>query len=311
MAELMGGEVPDALSGAFLAALQTKGVTGQELAAFARVMRSNANRIDLGPGDLVDTCGTGGGRSTFNLSTASAIVAAAAGAKVAKHGNRAVTSKCGSADVLEALGIPIEGDADTLRQRFERYGLVFLFAPAHHPAVRHVGSVRRTLGIQTVFNVLGPLANPAGAKRQVVGVSSEAALRPMAQALFELGTELSYVVRGEDGLDEVSPVATTRALKVSPSGIEEATFAVTDFGLATGLDAALVPGGTVEENAAIVTEAVSDAASPRAECLVPNVALTLMAAGLAENLADGAAIARQTVSSGRARDLLAALKEKA
>jgi len=200
---LMDPETQDAAIAGVLVALRCKGVTGRELAAFASVLRDQSLGLSHEFPTLVDTCGTGGGRPSFNLSTGAAIVAAAAGARVAKHGNRAVTSACGSADVLEALGVVLHAEPEHLVHVLERTGIAFLFAPQHHPGVRHVGAARKALGVRTVFNLLGPLANPAGAKRQLIGVYEAALIRPVAEALQLLGCEHGLVVHGEDALDEI------------------------------------------------------------------------------------------------------------
>jgi anthranilate phosphoribosyltransferase len=249
---------------------------------------------------LVDTCGTGGGIPTFNISTASAIVAAAAGAKVAKHGNRAVTSRCGSADVLEALGVPIQGDAEVLLHRLEQDGLVFLFAPAHHPAMRHVGKARKDLGVRTVFNQLGPLANPAGAKRQLIGVYDDGLMRSMGEALNCLGTERALLVHGDDGMDEVSPVTSTQAIRVWEGRVESITLYPKDFGLDPIDPVALLPGDDAQANAEILREAIGDPDSPRAAAILPSCGATLWLAGVANSLPEATELARATIASGAA-----------
>ncbi len=303
----MAGDADPAVVGAFLAAMRMKGATGDELCGFAERMRAHAVRHDFGAGGLVDTCGTGGGRPTFNLSTAAAILASAAGAKVAKHGNRAVTSKCGSADVLSALGVPIEGSAEELGRRIEVFGMAFLFAPSHHPAMRHVGPVRRALGFQTFFNLLGPLSNPAGAMRQMVGVSLESAVGPVAEALMKLGTERSFVVRGEDGLDEVSPVAATEYHEVRDGGVEVGRWVPGDFGVSGLTEADLAQGETLEENAEILRQALSPGGGNRTEAVVPNASVALVLGGRAGSVAEAAALARECVRSGAALAHLEAL----
>ncbi|MBX3115659.1 MAG: anthranilate phosphoribosyltransferase [Fimbriimonadaceae bacterium] len=304
MAFLMLGEVHHGLIGGFLAAMQVKGVTGSELAGFAREMRKHAVQFKFDSQNLVDTCGTGGGRPTFNLSTGAAILAAACGAKVAKHGNRAVTSKCGSADVLEALGVPIEGNEADQTARFAKSGLVFLYAPSHHPAVRHVAPVRKAMGIRTLFNLLGPLANPAGASRQMVGVFNPNSMVPVAEALVELGTEHAFVVHGEDGMDEVTPCAATQYVEVKAGKISKGKWEPSDFGISTLDESALAHGDGVEGNAKILREALSDAESPKSMALIPNTAVTLVLAGIASDVASGAKIAQDAVRSGKAIALL-------
>ena len=229
---LMGGEATDAQIGAVLFGLRMKGCTTQELASFARVLRSKAAVLDHTHSDLVDTCGTGGGSESFNISTAAAIIACAAGARIAKHGNRAVTSSCGSADVLERLGVKIGGDPEQLSHTLETAHIVFLFAQAHHPAMRHVGKARKDLGVRTVFNQLGPLLNPAGANRQLIGVYDPGLMRSMGEALKLLGCERALIVHGKDGLDEISPVTDTEFVKVWDGKVSAGILTLEDFGLA-------------------------------------------------------------------------------
>lgn len=306
---MMSGEADDAWIAGILIALRAKGVTGGELAAFADVMRDHAMSLSSTHPTLIDTCGTGGGRSTFNLSTGAAIVAAAAGAKVAKHGNRAVTSLCGSADVLEALGVVLVADPERLQHLLDSVGIVFLFAPHHHPAMRHVSSARKALGVRTVFNQLGPLANPAGAKRQLIGVYDEALLLPMAEALVKLGCERGLVVRGEDGMDEISPCSATKVVEVNGDSITEARFEPGDFGLTPLAESALVAGSDAAENARILRHALEDADSPQAHALIPNAAAALYLADVAPNLPTGARLAKESIASGAAARKLSDLIE--
>ncbi|ARU41605.1 anthranilate phosphoribosyltransferase [Armatimonadetes bacterium Uphvl-Ar1] len=304
MSNLMLGEVHHGVIGGFLVGMQVKGVTGEELAGFARGMRRQAVQFDFGVGNLVDTCGTGGGRATFNLSTGAAILAAACGAKVAKHGNRAVTSKCGSADVLEALGVPIEGNLDEQKKRLADTGLVFLYAPSHHPAVRHVAPVRKALGVRTYFNLLGPLANPAGAKRQMIGVFDVRNLDVVAKALQILGAEHAFVVHGQDGMDEVSPCAGTDYREVKGSEISAGVWRPSDFGMEALAPADLDHGDGIAENAEILREALTESASVKSAALIPNTAVTLVLAGVASSVSEGADLARAAVASGEAGRLL-------
>ncbi|MCW5936334.1 MAG: anthranilate phosphoribosyltransferase [Fimbriimonadaceae bacterium] len=312
-AALMRTLVQEALApeqvAALLALLQAKGATGEELAGMASVLREAALNLSVEEPALVDTCGTGGGRPSFNLSTGSAIVAAAAGAKVAKHGNRSVTSKCGSADVLEALGVSLSADSERLPHILRSTGIVFLFAPNHHPAMARLGPVRRALGVRTVFNQLGPLANPAGAQRQLIGVCDASMLQPMAEALALLGSEHAYVVRGQDDLDEVSPCAPTDFFEVRHGEIASGTFEPSDFGLENLDVSALEPGESAAENAAIIRDALGGGA-PRSTALVPNAALALVLAGAAPDPRSGAELAWETLRSGKAlkklEDLVAA-----
>jgi anthranilate phosphoribosyltransferase len=304
MRSLMSGGFEEAQIGAFLVAMRTKGATANELAGFAEVMRENASGLGRDFPDLVDTCGTGGGPATFNLSTGAAIVAAAAGAKVAKHGNRAVTSKCGSADVLEALGVCLSADPEQLTKSLEQIGLVFLFAPNHHPAMRHVGPARKAIGVRTVFNQLGPLANPAGARRQLVGVYDLSMVVPMAEALALLGCEAAYVVHSAEGMDEVSPCGKTFAAVVREGRVLQTELSPHEFGLATLGPEALAPGEDAAANAAILQEAVTDPDSKRSQALLPNAAVALVLSGHAQSLAEGAEMARAAVASGRAATTL-------
>lgn len=305
---LISGEATDAQIGGALLALRTKGTTVTELAAFASVLRERALALPSVAEGLVDTCGTGGGIPSFNLSTAGAIVAAAAGARVAKHGNRAVTSRCGAADVLEAMGIGLDGDPESLLHRLETLGIVFLFAPAHHPAMRHVGRARKELGIRTVFNQLGPMANPAGAKRQLIGVYDPRMMRTMAEALKELGCERAWLVHGDDGLDEISPCGPSQTVRLWDGVVTVERISPATFGLDPVDPSALVPAEDLAGAASIVEEAVTDADSPRCRALLPNAAATLWLAGVAESPIEGARLAIEAVSSGVARAKLDSLR---
>ncbi len=307
MSHLMFGEVHHGLLGGFLVSMAAKGIVGSELAGFARTMRARAIPLEFGAGNLVDTCGTGGGRSTFNLSTGAALLASASGAKVAKHGNRAVTSQCGSADVLEELGIPIESSHEEKQAMLKEFGFLFLFAPSHHPAVRHVAPVRKALGIRTFFNLLGPLANPAGAKRQMIGVYDHEFLRPMGEALAALGVEDAFVVHGTDQLDEVSPQAETNYIRVRSGKMEEGSWKPEDFGVTNVSDSDMAPGKTVAESAEILRMALSGKDQGRAAALIPNTAVTLVLAGCVETIEEGSELALATLASGSALKLVDAL----
>lgn len=309
MDSMVTGEATEAQVGGTLIALAHKGCSGQELASFAGVLRRHATAVGAAPEGLVDTCGTGGGTPSFNLSTAAAIVASAAGAKVAKHGNRAVTSSCGSADVLEALGVRISAEPETVQRLLDNVGLCFLFAPNYHPALKNVGKVRKELGVRTVFNQLGPLANPAGAKRQMIGVYHDSLLEPMAEALRLLGTERAMVVRGEDGLDEISPRAMTHIFLVADGGVSRGELSPADFGVSGVGEADLAPGASAEENAEILRQAISDADSPRCSAVIPNAAVAIWLAGLAKDHREAADRAREAVRSGRAMRKLEELVE--
>lgn len=309
MNAMMSGEASEIEISAFLTALRAKGATGAELAEFAKVMQSHAVRVEHELPDVLDTCGTGGGIPSFNLSTAAALVASAAGATVAKHGNRAMTSKCGSADVLEALGVSVSAPLETWIRTLHELRVAFLFAPSHHPAMKHVGPVRRSLGIRTVFNQLGPLANPARAQRQIIGVYDAALLRPMAEGALGLGIRRAWIVIGQDGLDEVSPCSPTKVCEVTEQGIHEFVVNPADFGQHPVPDHALTPGDSPEENAAILREAISDIDSERAHAVIPGAAAALYVGGRAESLAKAADLARATISEGVAAAQLDALIE--
>lgn len=300
MTLLVNGEATHAQAGGILIALRSKGCTARELATFGAVLRAHAVKLPHSYDDLVDIVGTGGGSPSFNISTGASIVAAAAGARVAKHGNRAVASHCGSADVLEALGVNLYAEPAHLRNILDTCGIVFLLAPAHHPALRHIAAARRELGVRTVFNELGPLVNPAGAIRQLIGVYDRDFSFPMAEALLELGAKRALVVHADDGLDEISPVAGTHYVKVWDGAVEEGRFEPGDFGLSDVPREATAPEKTVDGNAAILREALSRADSPRADALIPSAATALWLAGVAEDLLAGAALARKAIASGAA-----------
>jgi anthranilate phosphoribosyltransferase len=299
MSYMMEGQATEAQLGGILVALRVKGCTTRELAAFVRVLRQKAATFRHPYEDLVDTCGTGGGVPTFNISTAAAIVACAAGAHVAKHGNRSM-SGLGSADVLEAAGVKLLGDPEQLAKILENVGLVFLFAPAHHPAMRHVAKIRKELGVRTVFNQLGPLANPAGARRQLIGVFDDALMRSMGEALRELGAERALLVHGVDGLDEISPVADTEYVRVWDGKVSAGRLSVDDFGLTPVEPEALQPGADLVESAQILREAISDPESPRARAVLPSAAAAIWIAGLESDLKAAAERARTAISEGKA-----------
>lgn len=299
MAYLMSGQATEGQIGAVLLGLRQKGCTTREVAGFVRVLRAQAATISTEFPDLLDTCGTGGGVPTFNLSTASALVASAAGARVAKHGNRSM-SGLGSADVLEAAGVKLIGDPERLTKILTDIGIVFLFAQAHHPAMRHVAKVRRELGIRTVFNQLGPLANPAGARRQLLGVYDAGLMRSMAEALLELGSERALLVNGCDGLDEISPVTDTEYVRVWDGRVSSGKFTLRDFGLEPISAEALAPGRNIDESAAILREALSDIDSPRAAAVLPSAAAALWVAGIEDSLPAGVERAKMAISTGRA-----------
>ena len=308
MGDFFSGSVEDGLVGGLLVALNHKGVTGPELAGLASSMRAYSTRLGSVSENTIDTCGTGGGIPTFNMSTGAAIVAAAAGAKVAKHGNRGVTSSCGSADVLEASGVRLISDVHLLGQLLSRTGLCFMFAQHHHPAMRHVIGVRKALGVRTVFNLLGPLANPAGAKRQMIGLYDWDSSGAVAEALVLLGVDLAYVVHAREGLDEISPAGMTDVVEVRHGGIRRLTWGPADFGLSAVDPKAMSCGEDVAGNAAILREALSSVDSSRALAILPNAACALLLSGLVDSLEKGAELARETILNGLA---IAKLREYA
>jgi anthranilate phosphoribosyltransferase len=311
MEELLSGRMETAEIVRLLSAMNRRPVEVQELTGFSSVMRRHATRVfadgEARPANMVDTCGTGGdGSNTFNISTAAAIVAAAAGARVAKHGNRAASSRSGSADVLEALGVRID-------LRFERYGeaireigIGFLFAQAAHTATRHAAPARKQIGVRTVFNLLGPLTNPAGAQSQVLGIFSEEVMDPVAATLAELGVERAFVVHGEGGLDEISLAGETMVAEVRGGAVTRFTVTPEDFGVARApLDA--VGGGTAAENADLIRQILEDEPGPARDIVVVNAAAALVAAGVAANFREAAGLASFVISSGAAAEKLASL----
>jgi len=309
MTALMSGEATQAEIGAFLACLRMKGETDEEVAAFVSVMRDNAVRIPCRSTDVVDTCGTGGDAAdTFNISTAAAFVAAGAGVRVAKHGNRAVSSQCGSADVLKALGVIVEAPVETVADCIDSVGIGFLFAPLLHPAMKHAIGPRRELGVRTVFNLLGPLTNPAGARRQIVGVFAEAAVPLVAGALARLGCERALVVHGLCGLDEVSTVGPTVVGWVEGGTWRQVTWTPGTFGVPEAtLDQ--LAGGDPEESARMLTDALEGAPGPRTDVVLVNAAGAVIAAGLADSPEEAMSVARESLGSGAARAKLDALRE--
>jgi len=308
MTLLLEGGRGDAVVGAFLVALYVKGETAPELAGFARAMREHMVVVDAGA-DVIDIVGTGGdGAGTFNISTVAAMVLAGAGAKVAKHGNRAISGRVGSADVLEALGVRIAMTPEEAAGAVRDIGLGFLFAPHLHPAMKNVQGVRRELKMRTVFNLLGPLANPARAQTQVIGAPSPEFARIMAEALAELGTGHSYVVHG-GGLDEVSTVGSTDVYEVWTGRVEKSVWMPEDFGVPRASLEALA-GGDAADNARITREILGGMTGPRRDIVVVNAAVGLMAAGLAATPRDAMAKASEAIDSGRALGVLNQLRKK-
>jgi len=299
----------DAQIAAALVALASKGETEEELAGFAETMRSRCARISTRHKAFIDTCGTGGsGAKTFNISTAAAFVVAAAGVPVAKHGNVGVTSKSGSADVLRALGVKVDLMPERVSEIFDEIGVCFMFAPLHHTATKRVAMVRRELGVRTIFNLLGPLTNPAGAPFQVIGVSNEHACEKMAKALFRLGTERTWVVRGEDGLDEITLEGKTAVYETTPEGVRQFEIIPEDFGLQPApLDN--YRGGSAEENAAMIRFILSGERKDAARDLVViNAAASIYVAGFAESFQSAAELAALTIDNGQASAKLNSLR---
>jgi len=303
LGEIMDGNASDVQIAAFLIGLRAKGETEQELAGLARTMRAHAEGVSTGRDDLLDTAGTGGGRRTFNVSTTAALVAAAAGCRVAKHGNRSATSLSGSADVLEALGAQIDLSPDGVVTCIEEIGFGFMFAPVHHPATRFVVPVRKELAVRTIFNFLGPLTNPAGASRQLIGVSDAAFVETVAGALQRLGTRRALVVSSADGLDEMSTWAPTHVVEVSPDGIERFTVDATDLGLAVA-DPAEVTGGTPQDNAQIARDILSGERGAPRDLVALNAGAAIYAGAGAESLGAGVRAAEQAIDSGAGTRLL-------
>jgi anthranilate phosphoribosyltransferase len=298
---ILEGGAPDLLVSALLVALRMKGETPDEIAGAALSLRARAERVEVSQERLVDTCGTGGDSAhTFNISTAAAFVAAAAGARVAKHGNRAVSSRCGSADVLAALGVEIELTPAGVAACIDGCGIGFLFAPRHHAAMRHVAPVRKELGLRTLFNLLGPLANPAGARRQLVGVYAPHLVPVLARTLGELGALRAFVVHGEGGLDEISPSGATLVAETVNGTVREYHLVPEELGLKRGPLADL-KGGDAAENAKLLRAVLDGEESARRTAVVLNAAAALAAAGVCEGLPEGAALAARAIDSGAAR----------
>ena len=299
LAEIMAGNASEVQIAAFLIGLRTKGETVDELAGLAGTMRALATPVPCDRADLVDTAGTGGGRSTFNVSTTAALIAAGAGCGLAKHGNRSATGLSGSADVLEALGARIDLGPDAVARCIDEAGFGFMFAPAHHAATRFVVPVRKELAVRTIFNFLGPLTNPAGARRQLIGVSDPAYIDRIAGALARLGVDRALVVSSEDGLDEMSTSAPTHVVEVNGDAIERYVVAPQDLGLDVASPDA-VAGGTPEANAATARAILAGAPGPRTDLAVLNAGAAVYAAAVADSLEEGIDAAREAVASGAA-----------
>jgi anthranilate phosphoribosyltransferase len=308
LTEIMGGRSSEVQTAAFLIALRAKGETVPELVGLARTMRALAAPVETLREDLVDTAGTGGGPSTFNVSTTAALVAAGAGCAVAKHGNRSSTSRCGSADLLEALGVEIELSPERVGHCIDEVGFGFMFAPRHHAATANVIPARKALGVRTIFNFLGPLTNPAGALRQLLGVSDRHYQETIAEALLDLGTARAMVVAAEDGVDELSLSARTRVIEVAEGHTEEWFVEPGEFGLARA-ELADVAGGSPEENAAASRAVLAGERGPRHDLVLLNAGAAIYVGGRAASLGEGVEKATQAVDDGAGRELLERLIE--
>ena len=312
MREIMSGGVSDSLLAGFLVALRAKGETAEEIAAFARVLREQGTRIRTRRVNVVDTCGTGGdGKGTFNVSTAAAIIAAGAGVAVAKHGNRAVSSSCGSADVLEALGLRLDLSPEKVGTILDEIGITFLFAPQMHSAMRHAAKVRKELGIRTVFNILGPLANPANAKRQLLGVYRADIGQRMAEALRDLGSEHALIVHGEGGVDEVTATGKTLAWELLEGKIRHFTIENVGLGLSQHKNSD-IRGSDPQTNAAIIRSILDGKPGAPREIALLNAASAILVSGKTPSMSEGVKMATDSVDSGRAstklKDWIAASK---
>jgi anthranilate phosphoribosyltransferase len=304
MGTIMRGDATPAQIAGFLVALRAKGETADEITGCADAMRAHVLPVRPQRDDLVDTAGTGGdGAQTLNISTGAALVAAAAGAGVAKHGNRAVSSASGSADVLEALGFELELPAERIARSIDELGFGFLFAPVHHPAMRHAAGVRRELATRTVFNVLGPLTNPAGARAQIVGVYSPALVRTIADVLAQLGAHRAFVVHGAGGIDELSPCGPNQVCEVRDGGVVERTIDPAELGV-EGCSPEELRGGSPVENAQAIRDVFGGARGAAREAILLNAAGAIAAAGHAEDLHEGLSLARTAVDSGAAAERL-------
>lgn len=312
MGEIMDGNASALQVAAMLGALRMRGETLDEIVGFASAMRARMIPVKPAGTALIDTCGTGGDAkhdvSTFNVSTAAAFIAAGAGARIAKHGNRAISSKSGSADVLEALGVNLNLSPEQIARGIDEIGIGFMFAPAHHPAMKHVAPIRKELGIRTIFNLLGPLVNPAEARCQVMGVSDARWLRPIAEVLRALGSSHAIVCHSQDGLDEFSTCADTDYIELKGGELAEKVFSPHDLGLACA-NPGLLEGGDAARNAEIISQLLHDGQGASADIACLNAAASLIVGGFAENFVEGLKLARASVNSGSAREKLIRLVE--
>ncbi len=305
---ILAGEASDGQIGAFLMALRMRGETIDEITAGVSVLREQVTRVPA-TGDIIDTCGTGGdGSGSYNISTAVAFVVAACGVSVAKHGNRSLSSKSGSSQVLEQLGVALDLTPEQIAACIEQTHMGFMFAPHHHAAMRHVGAIRQEIGVKTIFNLLGPLANPAGAKKQLIGVFDAKWVVPMAETLRNLGSESAWIVHGSDGMDEITTTGPTEIAALKNGEIQHFTIDAVDYGLqrATAADLA---GGTPEENAQALKRLLAGETGPYRDIVILNSAAALIVAGRADTLEDGLAQADQALSSGVAETVLTELAQ--
>jgi anthranilate phosphoribosyltransferase len=309
LSEIMEGRAGEVQTGAFLIALRAKGETVAELVGLARTMRNLAAHVDVSRDDLVDTAGTGGGPTTFNISTTAALIAAGAGCAVAKHGNRSATSRCGSADLLEALGVQIELTPEQVASCIDEIGFGFMFAPKHHQAMAHVIPVRKELAVRTIFNLLGPLTNPAGARRQLLGVSDRTFQETIAEALLSLGCDHAMVVSADDGLDELSIADRTRVVEVADGRTDEWFVEAEDLGLGIA-PLETIAGGDSDQNAGVTQSILDGEQGPQRDVALLNAGAAIFVGGSAVNLGDGVEQARQAVDSGAGRDVLARLIDR-
>ncbi len=307
MQQIMTGECTPAQIGGFLVGLRMKGESVDEITGAAKVMRELSTRVRVDSEFLVDTCGTGGDDSgSFNISTASAIVAAAAGAKVAKHGNRSVSSKSGSADILEAAGVNLDIDAEAVSDCIESVGVGFMFAPKHHSAMRHAIGPRKEMAVRTIFNLLGPLTNPAGAPNQVVGVFADELVEPVAQVLRQLGSHHVMVVHAEDGMDEISISSKTRVAELKNGEVSSYTISPADFGVEMAdMDEIKVDG--VDQSLAMIESVLANSPGPALDIVCLNAGAAIYVSGIADSLADGIEKARTAIAAGKASAVLAQL----
>jgi anthranilate phosphoribosyltransferase len=309
LAEIMEGRASEVQTAAFLISLRAKGETVSELVGLARTMRSLAAHVEIDKAGLLDTAGTGGGPTTFNISTTAALIAAGAGCSVAKHGNRSATSRSGSADVLEALGVDIELSPEEVATCIDDVGFGFMFAPKHHQAMAHVVPVRKELAVRTIFNFLGPLTNPAGASAHLLGVSDRGYQEIIADALLQLGCLRALVVNADDGIDELSLASRTRVIEVADGGTEEWFVEATELGLGEApLDA--IPGGEPADNAAVVRSVLDGETGAARDVSILNAGAAIYVAGAAADLQEGVAKAGEAIDSGAAREVLGRLVDR-